>query len=437
MEKRGWKRTMLCTLAALVLVSVASGLAGCVGPAPAGRVVQADAIQSERPRLPAESLDAAKVPELIEGNTEFALDLYGVLFDGEENLFFSPHSLSLALAMAYAGAGGQTEQQMAEALHYTLPQAELHPAFNALAQTLDSRGGREDREVFLLHLANAVWGQEGDSFLDAFLDTLAEYYGAGLQTVDFEQSEEARQVINRWASEQTEDRIRELLPQGAVDGETALVLANAACFQAAWQYPFREEDTHEGVFTLPDGSQVTVPMMAQVASLGYTEHAGVQAVELPYAGGMSMVILLPQAGTFETFVKGLDVQELDAILGNLEPTDMQLAMPRFGFNTEFALQEALMALGMVDAFGDANFSGIDDTYELFIDEVYHEAFVAVDEAGTEATAASAVMIVKKGSIVEQEVRIDRPFLFLIRDVETGAVLFLGHLANPVPASSLP
>jgi len=403
-------------------------------------VVKADVVRSDKPRLPAPSPDEARVTELVEGNTEFAFDLYQELFNEEENLFYSPYSLSTALAMTYAGARGETERQMAQALHYTLPQAQLHPAFNALDQALDSRGEGEDEKVlrqssgqaFRLHIANALWGQQGYSFLEAFLDTQAGNYGAGLRVVDFRQAEEARRLINQWSSDQTGRRIQDLLPPGVINGETALVLTNAIYFKAAWMFPFAEGRTHDGTFTLLDGGQVTVPMMEQSASLGYAERPGVRAVELPYAGGeLSMVIVLPESGTFEDLAQGLDAGELDAILSEIEPMGVRLTMPKFRFDAGFDLKDALMELGMVDAFGDADFSGMDGTHELFIREVCHKAFISVDEAGTEATAASAVVMARKGGPhVEQEFRLDRSFLFLIRDIETGAILFLGNVVNP-------
>jgi serpin B len=421
-------------LALLAAAVLASGLAGCSGPASVETIVRADEARSEKPRMAVDSPTAGSVPALVAGNTEFALDLYGVLFDGDGNLFVSPHSLSVALAMTYAGARGETERQMAEVLHFSLPQAQLHPAFNALDQAL-AGGGQDEPQASQLRSVNALWGQEGDTFLEPFLDTLAENYGAGMQLVDFRQAEEARGQINHWGSEQTGNRIDELLPPGALDSETALVLTNAAHFQAEWLKPFAEEATHEASFTLLDGGQVMVPTMEQVADLGYAELPGVQAVELPYAGGqLSMVILLPDEGNFDSFAQALDADQLEPILGALAPTSLRLALPKFRYDAGFELRDALTDLGMVDAFGDpADFSGIDGTHELFIEQVYHQAFVDVDEAGTEAAAASAVAMARKGALqAEQDVRVERPFLFLIRDTNTNAILFLGHVVNPLP-----
>jgi serpin B len=369
------------------------------------------------------------VPELVAGNTTFALDLYHVLTeDLEQNLLFSPYSLSVALAMTYAGAQGETERQMAEVLH--LPaQEQAHPAFNALDQSLAAKG---DQEGVTLSFANALWPQEGYPFLDSFLDTLAENYGAGLRPLDFGQAGAAREQINRWASEQTEEKIQDLLPEGSVDGATALVLTNAVYFNGSWQHAFPEEGTHKGGFKLLDGRQVGVPMMTLTANLNAAQLDGVQAVELPYAGqALSMLVLVPDAGTFESYAQALAPDELAAVLGALQPGTINLYLPKFGYDSGFELKSALARLGMTDAFGtEANFAGMDGTQELFIDEVYHKAFVAVDESGTEAAAASAVVVSRKGIGLTPKLIVDRPFIYLIRDTETGTILFVGHVVNP-------
>jgi serpin B len=426
------KRYWISRSCIAVLVGIGSLLVGCTGNVPAGGTVL-DTVRSDKPRL-SPSLDSVQGSDLVAGNTAFALDLYRMLLGemGQENALVSPYSLSLALAMTYAGARGETARQMAEALHYTLPQEQLHPAFSALDQALISRGEGAEQEAFRLKIVNAIWPQQGVPFRDSFLDTLAEYYGAGLYPVDFARSEEARQAINDWVSEETEQKIEDLLPPGSITSNTALVLSNAVYYYAAWMHPFAEEATADGAFALLDGQQVTVPTMHQVAPLGYAERPGVRAVELPYANGeLSMVVLVPDGGMFEAFAQGLEPAELQAILSALTPTQVRLALPKFGFGAGFEAKDALVGLGMVDAFGDrADFSAMDGTKELFIDKVYHKAFIAVDEAGTEAGAASAVVMARKGSMVEQEVEVSRPFVFLIRDVETGVILFLGHVVNP-------
>jgi serpin B len=429
MGKRNWKSWVCVSVVFLGLTVGSSALFGCGALGAAGIAAKADVLQSDRPRLPALSLDEARVPELVAGNTQFALDLYRVLFDTEQNLFYSPYSISQALAMTFAGARGETARQMAQALHFSLPQAQLHPAFNALDQALASRAEREDVS---LHNVNAIWGQQGYAFLNTFLDTLAENYGAGMRLLDFRKAEQARRAINQWASDQTQRRIQELLPPNSVNAATALVLTHAVYFKAAWQHPFFEAHTKEGSFSLLDGSRVSVPMMSRLAWLGYAEEPGVQVIELPYDGSeLSMVILLPEQGGFESFARSLDAQQVTALLERLEWSGVALTLPRFRFNAAFGLKQALMTLGMVEPFGAANFSGMDGTRELFIDQVYHNTFVAVDEAGIEAAAATAVVMNRKsGPPLQHEVSVDRPFVFLIRDIDTGTVLFLGHVVNP-------
>lgn len=421
-------------LSLLALSVVAAPLAGC-GLKGGGGVVKADVLKSDKARLPAG--DAAAVPELVAGNTRFALALYGALYDKGANLFCSPYSISQALGMTYAGARGTTEQEMAKALGFTLPQERLHAAFNALDQALAARGAKVAKgegERFSLHITNALWGQKDYAFLPAFLDTLAQNYGAGLRLLDFKGAPDAsRQTINRWVEEQTAEKIKDLLPEGSIDPLTRLVLTNAIYFKASWMHPFEASATQDGTFHLLDGSTVTVPMMHESESLGCADGEGWQAVELPYVGGeLSMVILLPDEGQFDAFARGLDAAKLHDALSAIRPAQVALTMPRFKFEAGAKLKDALTKLGMVQAFTDqADFTGMTERRELYIDDVYHKAFVAVDEKGTEAAAATAVVMRLTAAPAEpQEVRIDRPFLFLIRDVETGAILFLGHVVNP-------
>jgi serpin B len=378
----------------------------------------------------------AEVAILARGNNAFALDLYQLLRGQEGNLFYSPYSIQVALAMTYAGARGETEAQMADALHFDLDQARLHPAFAALAEALASRGqALEDEEAwFRLNVANSLWGQEGYAFVADYLALVDGYYGGGLRQVDFVGApEEARQQINDWVEGATEDKIQDLIPQGAITPLTRLVLANAIYFNATWAQPFADSRTGDGSFYLLDGSQVTVPLMHQTESMPYSQGDGYQAVEMHYAGNeLSMVALLPDQDRFEEFEAALDMEQLEAILGDLDYGQVALTMPRFEFESEFNLNDALAGLGMAVAFSDrADFSSMTGNRELSISDVVHKAFVAVDEEGTEAAAATAVMMALSAAPAEPvEVRLDRPFLFLIRDVETGTVLFLGRVVDP-------
>jgi len=420
------KRMLLSVLMLIVLLS----LVGC------GEEVSIGMALSEKQRVTSPDVAASDLTDLVNGNSAFAFDLYQALSEEDSNLFYSPYSVSLALAMTYAGARGETEQQMADTLHFILSQNRLHPAFNSLDLELAGRGeGAEgkDGKGFRLSIVNAIWGQEDYKFLDKFLDVLAENYGAGLRLLDFVNApEESRITINDWVSDQTEGRIEDLIPQGVIDALTRLVLTNAIYFNAAWLHPFSEDMTDDGTFHLLDGGEVTAPMMMQTESFGYTEGEGYQAVELLYDGSeLSMVILLPETGQFEAFEDSLDAEHVGTITKDLAYRQVALTMPKFEFESEFSLVNTLAAMGMPVAFtAAADFSGMTGTRELFIAEVIHKAFVTVDEAGTEAAAATAVIMKLSAPPGEPvEVTVDRPFVFLIRDIETGAILFVGRVVN--------
>jgi serpin B len=338
--------------------------------------------------------------------------------------------------MTYAGARGETAQQMADTLQFMLEQERLHPAFNWLDAELAKRGEGaqgKDGEGFRLNIVNAIWGQKDYTFLSDFLDILAENYGAGLRILDFiTETEKSRLIINDWVSDQTEQRIKDLIPQGVITVATCLVLTNAIYFNAAWDYPFNEHMTADGPFYLLHGGQVILPMMKQTEVFGYIEGEGYQAVELQYDGNeLSMVIFLPETGNFEAFEEELQAQQVCDIISGLQPTGVALTMPQFEFESEFNLNNTLKDLGMPAAFsGAADFSGMTGTRDLYISAVQHKAFVSVDEAGTEAAAATAVVMEEEAPDQQAEVTIDRPFIFLIRDIETGAILFVGRVMNP-------
>ena len=415
----------------LITLSLVLPLAGCDGTASAGL------IESDKERISSPAISSIDEDILVDGNTAFAYDLFQALKSEDGNVFYSPYSISIALAMTYAGARGETATQMADTLHFDLSQENLHPAFNYLDIELHKRGegakGKDD-EGFRLNIVNAIWGQKDFTFLPKFLDILAENYGAGLRVVDFVgETEKARITINDWVSKETEERIPDLIPEGQLDSDTRLVLTNAIYFNAAWQYRFEESLTSDSPFYLLTGEDVTVRMMKQTESFGYTAGDGYQAVESLYDGGeLSMIILLPDSGQYELFEEQLTTEKANEIIRNLERNQVSLSMPKFEFESEFMMRETLSAMGMPVAFGSgADFSGMTGEPLLYIDQVIHKAFVSVDESGTEAAAATAVdMKLTSAPVDPVKVTIDHPFIFLIRDIETGTILFVGRVLNP-------
>lgn len=421
---------LLEALSALGILSIL--LAACA-PTPSAGMAQSSLKRVEDPAVSSSDQTA-----LVQGNNAFAVDLYGALRSGDGNLAFSPYSLSVALAMPYAGARGNTEAQMAQALHYTLPQDSLHPAFDRLDLDLAkaAQSASASEQPFQLKIANAVWAEKTFSFLQSYLDLIARNYGAGIQLADFVyQADAVRQQINDWVSRQTNDKIKDLIPAGAVDSTTKMVLVNALYFKADWLNPFDPKDTHDAPFNLLDGTQVTAKQMSgQRFSIPYASGDGYQAVELAYAGDTAaMDLIVPDSGKFTEFEASLDSQKLESILASMQPATLEVALPKFTFRSSFDLGARLLNLGMTDALDPnrADFSGMTGGRDLYITKVLHQAYVAVDEKGTEAAAATAVIMGPTSAMLPpQKLIIDRPFLFLIRDLKSGQILFLGRVLDP-------
>lgn len=384
---------------------------------------------------------------IARATTDFALDLYRQLReDAPGNLLVSPYSIAIALAMTWTGADGPTASQMAATLGLADPNLDVNGSFAALTGDLVARGNQalddgQGRGEGGLRIANALWGEASYPFAPNFLARLDAAYGAGLRQVDFiDAPDAARGEINAWIAEQTGDRIRDIVPEGAIDAATRLVLANAIWFYGAWQHTFDKENTRDAPFHLANGTTVDVPFMAQTESFAYAALDTFQAVELPYDnGGYAMTIILPDDGQFDAVEAALDPATLGNALNALEHTEIRLFLPRFGFEFAASLAKPLHALGIVNAFDPdrADFSGMVDGplppgENLFIGDVLHKAFVAVDEEGTEAAAATVVIIGATSAQPAEpiELRIDRPFLFAIRDTRTGTILFLGRVVDP-------
>ena len=386
---------------------------------------------AQTPTPPAATSDQTAVST---GNNAFAVDLYGQLRQHPGNLFFSPESISTAFAMAYAGAAGQTATQMAATLHFTLPPDRLHPAMGALLASLNA-----PHAGYQLSVADALWAEKDYTFLPAFLKRTRDDYAAGFRPMDFKTAPDAsRATINHWVEQKTNDKIKDLLPPGSIKPITRLVLTNAIYFKGDWQTPFQKSETRDEDFHLSATQTVKAPLMHLEAHLGYFSSAGFQSVSIPYkAGELSMVVFLPSTPdglpAFEQSFTPANAQEwLTQARGSAK---VILTLPKFKMSSEFELSDALSALGMNDAFhpGTADFSAMTGKRDLSISAAIHKAFVDVNEEGTEAAAATGIVMRSNAMAYERPpvvFRADHPFLFLIRDNRSGSILFLGRVTDP-------
>jgi len=389
--------------------------------------------EAEDPIVPA----AEAVANVVTGNNQFALDLFGEVCNSQEsdNIFFSPYSISSALGMTYAGAEGQTAMEMADVLHFTIPSGAINGAFHSITGILSSsdagRSGSED--TFTLSISNGLWVQDGFDLLDSYISEVTEYYSAAVRNLDFSGDPEGSRVtINEWVAQKTMEKIENLIPEGVLTEDTRLVLTNAVYFKAAWTSQFDERATSDAPFNLSDGSTIDVPMMNQTEYFNYVSTEGCSAVELGYEGGSaSMLILLPD-GNIQDFQRDLDAGKLETIRRRLSSCNVSLSMPKFEFSRSMQLGEILRTLGMETAFGGgADFSGITGGTDLFISNVVHKAFVKVDEEGTEAAAATAVVMNLTAMPAEPvQLTINKPFIFFILDRETGTIVFMGKVMDP-------
>jgi len=398
----------------------------------------------------APSVDPADLGFQLEMNTSFTLALHQLLAapDPSANLFYSPHSIEVALAMTWAGARNQTETDIASAMRFELDQQHLHPFFNHLDLELESRADitleeGQEAEPFRLEIANGLWGRVGAPIEDAFLDVLALNYDAGFSLLDFAGDPAgSADAINTWIEDVTEDRIQDLIPPSAITADTRLVLVNAIYFLASWALPFDDELTTDAPFTVPGGGTVTVPMMsAPELEAAYVKADGYDVIDIPYVGNeLSMTIFIPTAAPTADFdpLTALETELADGsaylnAVDALHTGYISLKLPRFTIDgATVSLKDPLTDLGMGVAFTDAaDFTGITGGDPVMVSDVLHQAFVKVDEKGTEAAAATAVIIVDTGvPTIEEDFVIDRPFFFVIRDRPTGQILFAGHLTDP-------
>lgn len=369
---------------------------------------------------------------VTEGNNAFALDLYEQLKEGDANLFFSPYSISTVLAMTYAGAGGDTETQMAQALHFDLSQKPLHEAFAKLIKRTNKMG---EKGNFQLTIANALWYQKDYKLLEEYMNLTEDSYEARIDALDFKGATEvSRVMINTWVEKKTQYKIRDLIKLGVLNELTRLVLTNAIYFKGKWASQFKREATQYAPFTLNSGEKVDVPMMNQTQDFNYAEEDSLKILEMPYIGkDLSMVIFLPKE---PADIKGLEeiftYDNVKLWLRKLNKMEVVTTIPRFKTTSEFSLRKVLAELGMTDAFDpqSANFSGMTGKKDLWINAVLHKAFVEVNEEGTEAAAATGVVMKITAVMPKTYFTADHPFIFIIRDVRSNSILFCGRIMDP-------
>jgi serpin B len=387
------------------------------------------ALFSQQPAAPRQTDQA----EAVSGSNAFAVDLYAQLRGQPGNLFFSPESISTALAMAYAGARGQTAAEMAHVFHYSLPPESLHPAMGALLAAMNApHGGYE------LHVADALWAEQDASFLSSYLKLVQSAYGAGLHKVDFKSSPETvRATINHWVEQQTSNKIQDLLAPGTLTPATRLVLTNAIYFKGAWLDPFRADLTGEEPFHITAKLSVKTKMMNRTGSYRYYDGGWFQELELPYrANELSMIVLLPKkTDGLAELEKAFTARSANEWIAKLEPVGkVVVTLPRFTMTQQFELSKTLADMGMPLAFSSsADFSAMTGKPEFSISAAIHEAYIDVNEQGTEAAAATAVIITEMAARVVPPPIVfdaDHPFLFLIRDTKSGSILFLGRVTDP-------
>ncbi len=386
------------------------------------------------------------IQEVVDANNQFAFDLYYELDEEEQgNIFYSPYSISTALAMTYEGAKGQTADEIKSVFHF--PESNiLRPNFAAIYNEIN-----REKKAYELRTGNALWAQYDYKFLEDYINRVEQYYGGKVANLDFKQeTEKSRQTINSFIEEQTNDKIQDLIPPRILNSMTRLVLTNAIYFKGTWEWEFDESDTHDQNFKITPTTVVKTPMMhmdPDKAKFNYADLEKLQILELPYKGEkISMLILLPKQAedydheTGKRIVSSytlkdieLSSEKLNEYKSQMQETELDsISIPKFEFDTKYSMKETLRNLGMPTAFTPkADFSKMDGTESLYINNVIHQAYVKVNEKGTEAAAATAVIMVLEGMKMQENVfRADHPFIFIIQEKETGNVLFMGRVTDP-------
>ncbi len=389
-------------------------------------------------QAPPRADDSGATPEaardVVEANNRFAFDLYSRYKPEEGNVFFSPYSISTALAMTYEGARGKTAEEMKAAFYFPEDAEERRAGYAKIYNRLNE-GGKE----YTLRTANALWAQKDYTFLEEYFSTIKNYYGGGVTNLDFKaETEKSRVTINNWVEDQTNDKIKDIIPLGMLTRDTRLVLTNAIYFKGKWVLQFDEKKTVEDDFHVTSVNNVKVQMMSlsgEKAKFDYAENDDLQMIELPYQGDeLSMTILLPKKNDISVAENYLDAQKMSSLQEMKSERQVRLYLPRFKFDTKYFMAEDLKEMGMPTAFSDvADFSGMTGKNDLQISEVIHQAFVEVNEEGTEAAAATVVIMDKISAGPPNQIPVfnaDHPFIFMITEKVSGNILFMGRVENP-------
>jgi serpin B len=370
---------------------------------------------------------------VVNNNNQFALELYSELKDQGDNVFFSPYSIATALAMTYEGAKGQTAEEMQSVLHFPENDIVRRSSYARIHNLMNKRD-----KGYQLNTANAFWANGGYPFLQDYTNVLKKYYASEANNLDFvKETEKSRQTINTWVEDKTNNKIKDLIPPNAINPDTRLVLTNAIYFKGDWVLKFDKRKTRDEDFKITPENKVKVPMMkltGQKAKFNYAffPENEMQIIELPYKGeDLSMLILLPKEGAMAELEESLTVEKLNQLKSRMRERKIDVHLPKFKFETKYSLPQTLAKMGMPTAFQwpGADFSGMDGAKNLYISNVIHQAFVEVNEEGTEAAAATAV-VMTLGSMVPNYFRADHPFIFMIQERTTGGILFLGKVVDP-------
>ncbi len=408
--------------------------AGCAAARSDAPLAPAGGAQPGPDRRPPTAVPAGDVQALAEGANAFAFEMYDQLASTKGNFAYSPASISTALAMTFAGAQGETAQQISDVMHFELPPAQLHAAYSAQLAAWNDPA----RTAYELAVVNRLFGEQTSKFHDAFVQLTGDDYGAPLEPVDFIGApDQARTRINAWVAEQTHQRIRNLLPPGSIESLTRLVLTNAVYFKGKWKTEFDKKATAPGPFHRAEGGPVSVPMMRLTADFAFARHPEVTVMRMPYTGDeLAMDVFVPnERDGIRKLEAALDDKQVDTWLEALHTTEVEVTLPRFKIDppAPISLSRALTSLGMELPFTPrADFSAMADISPLYIDDVFHKAFVELNEEGTEAAAATAVVMKTESASISEPARLfaDRPFVFMIRDLRSGAILFAGRVADP-------